>query len=108
MKLEIIHRFPIHELALLHVATAVVGYYDKPPPSISPVDSPVHLNLDALDDDSITDVHISPIVDGNELGRYLTYLTCSTYDTTSHIAVPVQPQKNPLNLAPLSTRPHPA
>ena len=74
---------PIPALALVLLAAAFVGYQavsaqispGDPPEAptgltAEPVDGLVHLSWDALDDDSVTDVHIGRTVDGNELGGY--------------------------------------
>ena len=77
----------IPALALLLLAVVAVGYQavsaqnsqdplSGDPPSAptglaaEPVDGLVHLSWDELGHDSVTDVHVSRTVDGNELGGY--------------------------------------
>ena len=50
-----------------------------------PVDGLVHLSWDALGDDTITDVHISRAVDGEDDGGHWIHLTNSDGGTTSYI-----------------------
>ena len=79
-------RVLITALALLLLAAAFVGYQavsaqispgtlgDPPgaPTGLTaePVDGLVHLNWDALGDDSVTDIHVSRTVDGEEAGGH--------------------------------------
>ena len=91
----------IPALALLLLAAAFVGYQAVSaqispgslgdPPSAptgltaEPVDGLVHLSWDALRDDSVTDVHVSRTVDGEDSGGHWIHLTNSDGGTTSYI-----------------------
>ena len=89
-------------LALLLLAAAFVGYQavsaqtsqgplGGDPPSAptglaaEPVDGLVHLSWDALGNDTITDVHVSRTVDGEETGGHWIHITNSDHGTTSYI-----------------------
>ena len=91
----------IPALALLLLAAAFVGYpavsaqispgSPGDPPSAptgltaEPVDGLVHLSWDALGDDSVTDIHVSRTVDGEDTGGHWIHLTNSDGGTTSRL-----------------------
>ena len=101
MKTHLTTPILIPALALLLLAAAFVGFQAVSaqispgtlgdPPSAptgltaEPVDGLVHLTWDALGDDSVTDVHISRTVDGEDTGGHWIHITNSDGGTTSYI-----------------------